>query len=232
MIANDALTAASTWRPQLFGDRRASNVVNPIVEPLWTGPRILAYVSGDETLLSDIDGDPIEGLDDIRAQLVTAAAGSTLLLEAALTPEPLQGPADLAARETVPMPKASTFMTTMMVGDRGHKKDRLVDHVDEVNRRTADVGEVPVALVAVDLLWLDDQSICDVPLLERRRLLEAVLTESLLVRVGMFVKLPIDRWLGGWRSAGFSRLAFKGENSRYVPGAKNPEWSTAEIPHR
>ncbi len=106
MIANDALTAASTWRPQLFGDRRAANVVNPIVEPLWTGPRILAYVSGG--------GDPAHGhrrRPDRGARRHPGAArrgrgGSTLLIEAALTPEPLQGPADLAARETAAsMPK-------------------------------------------------------------------------------------------------------------------------------
>jgi len=41
---------------------------------------------------------------------------------------------------------------------------------------------------------LDDESICDVPLLERRRLLESVLVESHLVRVGVFVKPPVDGW--------------------------------------
>ncbi len=232
MLASDVLTAASTWRPQLFGDRRAQNVADPIIEPLWTGPRILAYVSGEETLLTDAEGSPVEAHDDIRAELVVAAGGSSLLIEATLTPEPLQGPADVAAREALMMPKPRTAMTAMVIGERGNRKDKLADHVEEVERRTADNLFIPVALVAVDLLWLDDESICDVPLQERRRLLESVLTESHLVRVGVFVKPPIDAWLGGWRTVGFTRLAFKAANSRYVPGKKNQDWAIAEIPRR
>ena len=38
------------------------------------------------------------------------------------------------------------------------------------------------AFVATDLLWLDGESLLDVPLLERRRLLEGVLDQSYLVR--------------------------------------------------
>ncbi len=232
MLASDAIAAASTWRPQLFGDRRAASIDNPIVEPLWTGPRVLAYVSGAEVRLTDADGDAVDGHDDIREHLVAAAGPSTLLLEAALSPEPLQGPADIAAREQLAMPKASNSMTAFVVGERGERKDRLANRVDEVRMRTSDNASIPVALVAVDLLWLDDESICDVPLLERRRLLESVLAESNLVRVGVFVKPPIDPWLGGWRIVGFNRLAFKGANSRYVPGAKNHDWAIAEIPRR
>ena len=44
------------------------------------------------------------------------------------------------------------------------------------------------AFVATDLLWIDGQPIDDVPLLERKRLLEAVLDESYLVRVSAFVR--------------------------------------------
>jgi hypothetical protein len=232
MLASDAVAAATTWRPQLFGSKRAASIEDPIVEPLWTGPRVLAFVSGTDVRLTDVEGDEVTAHDDIREQLVVAAGGGTLLFEAALSPEPLQGPADVAAREKLVMPKASTSMTAMVIGDRGNRKDRLADRVDEVQRRTSDYIFNPVALVAVDLLWLDDESICDVPLLERRRLLESVLAESRLVRVGIFVKPPVDAWLGGWRTVGFTRLAFKGANSRYIPGAKNDDWAIAEIPRR
>jgi len=30
----------------------------------------------------------------------------------------------------------------------------------------------------------------------------------------------------------FHRMAFKGANSRYVPGAKNRDWAVADIPRR
>jgi hypothetical protein len=232
MLASDAAAAASTWRPQLFGDRRAADIDDALVEPLWTGPRILAFVADGEARMTDIDGDPIDGRDDILAELVAAAGGATLLLEAALTSEPLQAAAVIAAREQLAIPKASSTVGSMLVGERSGRKDRFQSHAEEAKQRTTNDVRVPAALVAVDLLWLDDESICDVPLLERRRILESVLPESELVRVGVFVKPPIDPWLGGWRAIGFSRLAYKAANSRYTPGAKNRDWAIAEIPRR
>jgi ATP dependent DNA ligase domain len=232
MLASDALAAATTWRPQEFGARRAADVPDPLVEPLWTGIRLLSFVHDGQVSFTDVFGEPIEGHDDVRAELSAAAAGATVLLEAVLTTEPLQSPIDMAGREQVKTPKASRALGAMVVGDRGDRKDRLAEQVDDAQRRMVDNPFVPVALVAVDLLWLDDQSLCDVPLLERRRILESVLNESHLVRVGIFVKPPIDAWLGAWRTFGFSRMAFKGANSRYIPGSKNRDWGIAQIPRR
>ncbi|HEY7131062.1 MAG TPA: hypothetical protein VH440_02370 [Candidatus Limnocylindrales bacterium] len=232
MLASDAAAAASTWRPQLFGDRRAAEIDDPLVEPLWTGPRALAYVADDEARLTDVDGDPIEGRDDVLAELVEAAGGSTVLLEGVLTPEPLQATAVIAAREELAIPRATSTVGAMIVGERSGRKDRFQSRAEEAKQRSTSDLRVPAALVVVDLLWLDDESICDVPLLERRRILESVLPESELVRLGVFVKPPIDPWLGGWRAIGFNRLAYKGANSRYTPGQKNRDWATAEIPRR
>ena len=233
MLASDVVAAASTWRPQLFGDRRAADIQDPIIEPLWTGLRVLAYVSGGEARLTDVDGEPLDTHPDIVAELIAAAGGATLLLEGALSPEPLQAPADIAAREQLTStPNPSAAMSQMVVGERSGRKARREEQLEEERRRQRDNPFIPVAFVAVDLIWLDDESICDVPLLERRRLLESVLVESHLVRVGVFVKPPVDGWLGGWRAVGFSRLAYKAANSRYVPGAKNRDWAVADIPRR
>lgn len=232
MLATDARTAAATWQPQQFGNRRAAEIDDPIVEPLWTGPRALVFVTGGEASLTDVDGEPITGHEDLARELVEASAEATVLLEGTLTREPLQGPADLAVRETVPIPKASRVATQLIVGDRGDRKDRIAEHVDEARRRSSNDALRDVAFVAVDLLWLDDESLCDVPLLERKRILESVVTESRLVRVGTFVRPPIDAWLGAWRIFGFSRLSFKAANSRYVPGSTSRDWALAEIPRR
>jgi hypothetical protein len=232
MLASDAVAAAATWRPQEFGAKRGPDVPDPLVEPLWTGTRVLAFVRRDEVTFTDVYGDEVDGHEDVRTELIAAAGGSTVLLEGVLTAEPLQTPDDMAAREPVQMPKASQALGAMVVGDRSRRRNRLADSVDESKSRTAVNPFGPVAIVAVDLVWLDDQSLCDVPLLERRRILESVLMESHLVRVGIFVKPPIDSWLGAWRTFGFTKLAFKGANSRYIPGAKNPQWGTAQIPRR
>jgi hypothetical protein len=232
MIATDVLSAAATWRPQLFGDKRAATIPDPIVEPLWTGPRILVLVDGSTVRLTDAEGQQIDGYPEIIDALREAAAGTTALLEAFLTPEPIQARTAIAGRESLTMPKPGEAMTQMIVGSRGDRKDRLALQKEEARRRTLDGADERLAVVAVDLLWLDDESLFDVPLLERKRILESVLPESDLVRVGIHVKPPIDAWLGSWRSFGFRRLAYKAANSRYIPGQKNSDWATAAIPPR
>jgi hypothetical protein len=105
MIATDVLSAAATWRPQLFGDKRAATIPDPIVEPLWTGPRILVLVDGSTVRLSDAEGQQIDGYPEIVNALREAAAGATALLEAFLTPEPIQARSAIAGRESLTMPK-------------------------------------------------------------------------------------------------------------------------------
>lgn len=233
MLARDTIAATATWRPQLFGDKRAASIADPIIEPLWTGPRILAAVRHDGTVrLTDVDGEAVTGHDEIGEALRTAAGGATVIVEAFLTAEPMQAVADIAGREMIRVPNPTQAMTQMIIGTRGARKDRLVGRKDEARLRTIDGAVDRVALVAVDLIWLDEESLCDVPLLERRRILESVLVEGDLVRVGIHVKPPVDSWLGSWRAFGFRRLAYKAANSRYLPGVKNQEWATAEIPQR
>ncbi|HET7029014.1 MAG TPA: hypothetical protein VFI34_00765 [Candidatus Limnocylindrales bacterium] len=232
MLATDALSAATTWRPQLFGDKRAQAIADPIIEPLWTGPRLLAFARAGGATLTDADGEPIDGRPEIEAALVEASGGATVLLEAVLTAEPIQAPVGIGGRDLVSVPKPAQAVTQMIVGSRGDRKDRIARHVEEAQKRQLAASSEPLALVAVDLVWLDDESLCDVPLLERKRILESVLVESELVRVGIHVKPPIDAWLGSWRAFGFRRMAYKAANSRYLPGVKNPDWALAEIPHR
>jgi ATP-dependent DNA ligase len=89
-----------------------------------------------------------------------------------------------------------------------------------------------VTFVAIDLLWLDGEPLLEVPLLERRRILESVLGESDLVRRSVFVRPPIDAWIGSWRSLGFTELTFKAANSRYQPGTATTEWVSIPMPRR
>jgi bifunctional non-homologous end joining protein LigD len=82
----------------------------------------------------------------------------------------------------------------------------------------------PNAFVAVDLLEVDGQSLLDVPLLERKRLLAGVVIEAERVRVTPSVRFPIHSSLLSWRMNGFTTYIAKHENSRYLPGETNPEW--------
>ena len=86
------------------------------------------------------------------------------------------------------------------------------------------------AFVATDLLWLDGQPLDDVPLLERKRLLEAVLTESFLVRVSAFVRPSAVMTLVSWGSLGFKELSYRASNSRYIAGGVNDDWAIVRAP--
>jgi ATP-dependent DNA ligase len=117
----------------------------------------------------------------------------------------------------------------MVVGQRNRRKE-LLDAIDEREEATRPPGHDAV-FVAVDLLLLDGEPLLDVPLLERKRLLDAVLVEGPLVRIGIHVRPPVDPWLGTWRNVGFRMLAYKESNGRYRPGEANPGWASARIPN-
>lgn len=90
-------------------------------------------------------------------------------------------------------------------------------------------GEDRRAFVAVDLLELDGQPLLDIPLLERRRLLESVIRERESVRLSPVVKHPIDGWLATWRASGFTDFVAKRQNARYAPGEQNEDWLKVPI---
>jgi ATP-dependent DNA ligase len=95
--------------------------------------------------------------------------------------------------------------------------------VDVAEPRAVAAG--PVAFVAVDLLRVDGQPLLDLPLLERKRLLESVVRQSELVRVGTYARPPLGPWLRSWKAAGFAGAVLKAANSRYRPTTVSAEWS-------
>ena len=98
-------------------------------------------------------------------------------------------------------------MSQMLVRHRcrqpARRSRRRVEADRARGRRTDDDD---VALVVVDLLWLDGQSLLDVPLLERKRMLESV-ARRVASSSGSapFVRPPVDTWLGSWRASGLPR---------------------------
>ena len=87
-----------------------------------------------------------------------------------------------------------------------------------------------ITYVAIDLLWIDGESLLDIPLLERRRLLDTAVGESALVRRGSFVRPPIAGWIRSRRAQGFPGMTFPAGNSPYQPGPTSLEWATVPMP--
>jgi ATP-dependent DNA ligase len=229
-LARDVRSAAATWRPQRLSES-GGDVADPLIEPLWTGLRVLATVDEGVATFRDIDGDVVEDFPDVARELAEARLADRLIVDGYLTHQVIQEQEAIARRAAEARSSATPTMSQMWFGNllrRGGRRGPTVESTE----RSSPVVDGDVALVIVDIVWLDDEPLLDVPLLERKRVLESAVGESRLVRRGTFVRPPVDTWLSSWRAFGFSRMSYKAANSRYLPGQQNPEWTVADIPAR
>jgi ATP-dependent DNA ligase len=214
------------WRPQAFSKGRAQEIPDPIIEPLWEGERVLVHVTADGARLFADDGELIEELPEISSALAEAALASELVIDGYLSRLAAKS-SEGAATGAIRTPTAGDMATQFVIGQRSTKRVELAEE-----RAALPGPDAPIAFVAVDILSIDDQPLLDVPLLERKRVLESALAEGDLVRLSMFIRPPVGTWFGSWRALGFRSVAFKGANSRYRPGEPNRDWSIAAIPAR
>jgi hypothetical protein len=220
IVPNDA----RAWRPQTFGRRSARQISDPIIEPLWSGDRAMAHVQRGRAELFDEVGEPF--IARLVAELIEAIEVATraqsLVLDGYLTSQATRD--DSGVSFALEAPSSGEMATQLLIGQRR----RLASN----NAVVPFVPNTPLAFVAIDVLAVDDQPLLDIPLLERKRLLESVLDETELVRRSAYVRPPVDPWLSTWRALGFGALAYKASNSRYRPGQSSDDWATALIPAR
>ena len=218
----DAPLTVDEWRPQQFR-RGIRSVKNPIIEPAWNGVRVLARLELGRIRFFDEDGiDCTNEFADLAEALANAALSDDLVLDGFLTIEPTQP--TVGTNPAAPQaPGAAQMMATMFVGERAAPKSGTKRHLDT---------DQPIAFVAVDLLHVDESDLLDLPLMERKRLLDGALRQDERIRITPFVRPPIESFGNTWRGMGFEEIAYKGENSRYTPGRRNDEWTMAPIPKR
>jgi ATP-dependent DNA ligase len=216
------------WRPMGFGRRKSGEVEQPIIEPLWEGLRVLVHWDRRTGVRIVEAGGVIvtDRFPEVAEALADAFGAETATVDGYLTTQATRS-GEGTAVTTVEPPTPGEMMGQMVLGKSaeralGGRPDPPVAH---------DRPDV-VAFVAVDLLELDNDVILDVPLLERRRLLDSIVTESDLVRRGLYVRAPVEPWLISWRSIGFRKIALKAQNGRYRPGTDSDDWVVADIPRR
>jgi len=230
MIGDQSLVR--TWRPQSFGRRPARQIDDPLVEPLWSGIRALAHVGRDEVELVDPGGE-VQSWPEVASALRTALQADEAVIDGYLTTEVTAPSVGISEASLVEAPSpAQTARQMLWFGGSGKdRRKELIERLEAASGPTFGPGDA-VGFVAVDLLSLDGLPLFDIPLLERKRLLDSALAEGDLIRRTIHVRPPLDIWFETWRTLRFRSVAFKTANSRYQPGAANDDWATSDIPRR
>jgi bifunctional non-homologous end joining protein LigD len=211
------------WRPQRArASRTGRAVTNAILEPAWDGDHVLVHVDGlGGTRIIAEDGEDVSTLDPALTALVGAAiASGSAIIDGFLTTQATRPGSTVSL-----VPRFRKRPLGMLLGP-GVEQD-LTPGPEAVPP-----GEETVAFVAVDLLRVDGQDLFDVPLLERKRILEGIIVPGARVRVSPFTQPPVEHWLRSWEAAGFRGVMMKAANSRYRPGAETSEWVFARARSR
>jgi hypothetical protein len=225
--------AVRDLRPQAFGRRGFRHIDDPLIEPLWIGRRVLAHVANGLAEIVDEEGERVDAGGTINA-VGQAVAAASAVIDGYLTVQALQQTEGVFTGESVEPATPGQMARQMLLGDTRSRRKELADAAESAESPLdmPESAEIDPAFVAIDLLVLDDQSLLDVPLLERKRLLDSVFRQGRLTRIGIHVRSPIGPWLATWRAAGFRSIAWKHPNSRYRPGEANDDWAVVPIPQR
>jgi bifunctional non-homologous end joining protein LigD len=100
-------------------------------------------------------------------------------------------------------------------------QDRFHRSPEELARHR---GRVPIQFLAFDLLWLDGESLLEVPLADRRARLAEVLVPRDDVRVSQAVVGRGTAFFEQIKGLGLEGVVAKRLSSLYRPGARSPDW--------
>lgn len=212
------------WRPMRpYRGRQSFDIRDPIVEPFWSGARVLCHVSpaGADAqgarlrLIEDLGADVAPELPELAAAILSSLDAVDAVIDGVISRQ--VGLTGVGASPIAEMRHRPALIT----------RNRTV--LDVLPRGAdAEPAEAPDGFIAFDLLRVDGTLLLDVPLLERKRLLESVVVPGPLVRTSLHVRPPIDSWIATWKSVGLRGGILKAANGRYAPGSDTVEWRIVE----
>lgn len=215
------------WAPmRAYGGRRLFDIQDPVVEPLWSGTRVLAHVTvtpSDEptaccALIEALGADLAPELPELAAAVVRAVRAPDAIVDGVITRQVALDGVGAAA-----IPEVRRNPVGMLV-----RPGLDVDVMHHGSQHEPSDGQPADGFVALDLLRVDGVLLLDVPLLERKRQLESVIEAGPLVRLSAHVRPPIDSWIATWKSVGLRGGILKAANSRYHPNQDTIEWRAVE----
>jgi bifunctional non-homologous end joining protein LigD len=116
-------------------------------------------------------------------------------------------------------------------GDGAHSFEALQQRMNlqgerEIKRMSS---QVPVAMVAFDLLWLDGHATVDLPLEERRELLLGIVETDDRLQTISSVAGEGEAFVEAARGLSLEGVVAKRLGSRYQPGRRSPDWRKIKL---
>jgi ATP-dependent DNA ligase len=207
-----------------YAGRARPVIRDPVIEPFWTGLRVLAHVGRspdadpEPTVRLRADGSVDLGteLPEIVAHVATAVQAIDAVVDGVVTRQ-----IGLRSEGAAPITEVRSSASTLIMRNNAE--------IDVVPRGvTAEDDDAEEGFVAVDLLSVDGTDLLDVPLLERKRLLESVIRGSDRVRISVHARPPIESWVATWKALGLRGGMLKAANGRYEPGQRSADWRIVE----
>ncbi|MFL6207166.1 MAG: non-homologous end-joining DNA ligase [Acidimicrobiales bacterium] len=172
-------------------------------EVKWDGMRALTFIEGDSVRVQSYNERDVTVSWPELAGLAQAVPAATALLDG-----------ELVATDGDGRPSFGLLQQRM--------------HVTAPAEVAARAAEVPVSYVVFDLLHLDGHDLCDLPLSDRRRLLDQVLEPGPRWRVS-----PLhddgEALLHAAEERGLEGVVAKRLDSRYEPGKRTRAWLKVKV---
>jgi bifunctional non-homologous end joining protein LigD len=203
-LARESAPAAPA-RPPLFAPMLAAGGYRPFdhegwwFEPKFDGVRTLLYVEGENVRLLSRTGRDQTATYPELARLYRNVSAVNAVVDGEIVATDERGRASF---------------------ERLQRRMNLTAPADVERARR----RVPVELVAFDLLWLDGEDLTSLPLHERRRRLQEVVTEGRGLRLIYWVPREGRRFFEVARQHGLEGIIAKRADSRYLPGRRSDDW--------
>lgn len=134
---------------------------------------------------------------------------------------PVEGPRELFDAIQAETRSTSAILDGVLVTNWEDDPDLEVDPQGNAFTRESPRRQI---FSAFDLLEVDGDPLLGVPLLERKRHLEGLVTPSPNVRITAYVTRGLRAWRETLTGLGFTRVVLKDWNSPYSPGQTASSW--------
>ncbi|HVL05453.1 MAG TPA: non-homologous end-joining DNA ligase [Acidimicrobiales bacterium] len=170
-----------------------------LIEPKWDGVRAVVTVHGGRvTVASRLGNDVTGGYPELEG-LADALGGRSAVLDGEI----------VAFDERTGRPSFQRLQRRMHVRQPGAALRR----------------EVPIQLLAFDVLWLDGELVAERPQAERRKVLEELALDGPCWHTSPLIPpAPADELLDACRRIGMEGYVAKRADAVYVPGRRSSAW--------